>query len=43
MKGDLTANLEKNGKKIVRKLNPDRTYISKRRKKNISAWKSSTA
>ena len=29
MKGDLTANIEKNGKKIIRKLNPDRTYISK--------------
>ena len=29
MKGDLTANIEKNGKKFVRKLNPDRTYVSK--------------
>ena len=29
MKGDLTTNMEKNGKKFVRKLNPDRTYISK--------------
>ena len=29
MKGDLTANIEKNGKKFVRKLNSDRTYISK--------------
>ena len=29
MKGDLTANIEKNGIKFVRKLNPDRTYISK--------------
>jgi malate synthase len=29
MKGDLTANMEKNGKKFVRKLNPDRTYFSK--------------
>ncbi len=29
MRGDLTANIEKNGKKFVRKLNPDRTYISK--------------
>ena len=29
MKGDLTAKFEKNGKKIIRKLNPDRTYISK--------------
>jgi malate synthase len=29
MKGDLTADMEKNGKKFVRKLNPDRTYISK--------------
>ena len=33
MKGDLTANMEKNGKKFVRKLNPDRTYISKDGKK----------
>jgi len=29
MKGDLTANMEKNGKRFVRKLNPDRTYVSK--------------
>ena len=29
MKGDLTAKIEKNGKKFVRKLNSDRTYISK--------------
>ena len=29
MKGDLTANIQKNGKKFVRKLNPDRTYTSK--------------
>jgi len=29
MKGDLTANFEKNGKKIFRKLNSDRTYVSK--------------
>ena len=33
MKGDLTANMEKNGKKFVRKLNPDREYISKDGKK----------
>ncbi len=33
MKGDLTANMEKNGKKFVRKLNPDRNYISKDGKK----------
>ena len=33
MKGDLTANMEKNGKKFVRKLNPDKTYISKNGKK----------
>ncbi len=33
MKGDLTANMEKNGKKFVRKLNPDRTYTSKEGKK----------
>jgi len=29
MKADLTANMEKKGKKFVRKLNPDRTYVSK--------------
>ena len=29
MKGDLTANVEKNGEKFLRKLNPDRTYTSK--------------
>ncbi len=28
MKGDLTADVEKNGKKFVRKLNPDRHYTS---------------
>ncbi len=33
MKGDLKINMEKNGKKFVRKLNPDRTYISKDGKK----------
>ena len=33
MKGDLTANMEKNGKKFVRKLNPNRNYISKNGKK----------
>tara|TARA_B100001248_G_scaffold258721_1_gene243467 strand:+ start:1309 stop:3453 length:2145 start_codon:yes stop_codon:yes gene_type:complete len=33
MKGDLTASFEKNGKKITRKLNSDRTYISKDGKK----------
>ncbi len=33
MKGDLIANMEKNGKKFVRKLNPDRTYNSKDGKK----------
>ena len=33
MKGDLTANMEKNGKKFVRKLNPNRTYLSKEGKK----------
>ena len=33
MKGDLIANMEKNGKKFVRKLNPDRTYTSKAGKK----------
>ena len=29
MKGDLTAEMEKNGKQFVRKLNPNRSYISK--------------
>ena len=29
MKADLKADLEKNGKKITRKLNPDRNYIAK--------------
>ena len=29
MKGDLISNFEKNGKKITRKLNPDRIYTSK--------------
>ena len=29
MKGDLTSTFEKNGKKVVRKLNADRTYTSK--------------
>ncbi len=33
MKGDLTANMEKNGKKFVRKLNPNRNYISSDGKK----------
>jgi len=33
MKGDLTADMEKNGKKFVRKLNPNRNYISKDGKK----------
>ena len=33
MKGDLTANMEKNGKKFVRKLNQNRTYFSKDGKK----------
>ena len=36
MKGDLTANMEKNGKKFIRKLNPNRNYISKDGKKLIS-------
>ena len=27
MKGDLKADMEKNGKKFVRKLNPNRSYI----------------
>ncbi len=29
MKGDLVSTFEKNGKKIIRKLNPDRTYKAK--------------
>ena len=33
MKGDLTANMEKNGKKFLRKLNPDREYVSREGKK----------
>ena len=33
MKGNLTADVEKNGKKFVRKLNSDRTYISRDGKK----------
>ena len=33
MKGDLTANIEKKGKSFVRKLNPNRNYISKDGKK----------
>jgi malate synthase len=33
MKGDLTAEIEKNGKKFVRKLNSDRIYISRDGKK----------
>ena len=33
MKGDLTANMEKNGKKFTRKLNPDRSYVSRDGKK----------
>ena len=33
MKGDLTASIEKSGKKFVRKLNPNRTYFSKDGKK----------
>jgi malate synthase len=33
MKGDLTSNMEKNGKKFIRKLNPNRNYVSKDGKK----------
>ncbi len=33
MKGDLTANVEKNGKKFIRKLNSDRNYTSRDGKK----------
>ena len=35
MKGDLTADIEKEGKKFTRKLNPDRHYISKNGEKLI--------
>ena len=35
MKGDLISTFEKNGKKIVRKLKPDRTYNSKENKKIV--------
>ena len=35
MKGDLTAEMEKNGKKFTRKLNQDRSYSSKEGKKII--------
>ena len=35
MKGDLVANMEKNSKKFIRKLNPDRNYTSKDGKKMI--------
>ncbi len=33
MKGDLTAKMEKNGKKFIRKLNPNRNYVSRDGKK----------
>jgi len=33
MKGDLTANMKKNGEKFTRKLNPDRNYVSRDGKK----------
>ena len=35
MKGDLEAKMEKNGKKIIRKLNPDRNYIGVDGSKNM--------
>ena len=35
MKGDLIAEFQKNGKKIVRKLNPDRSYTSKEGKRIV--------
>ena len=35
MKGDLTADMEKNGKKFLRKLNPNRNYVSKDGKKLV--------
>ena len=34
MKGDLSAEMEKNGKKFIRKLNPDRQYIDVKGSKN---------
>ena len=43
MKGDLTSVFEKKGKKVIRKLNPDRNYIYKDGKKNKSTWKSFVA
>ena len=33
MKGNLITNMEKNGKKFIRKLNPNRTYVSRDGKK----------
>ena len=39
MKGNLTANFTKNGKKFIRKLNPNRNYISKDGK-NKFTWQS---
>ena len=39
MKGDLTADMEKNGKKFVRKLNPIEIIFLKMERKLISAWK----
>ena len=35
MKGDLSSTFEKNGKKIIRQLKPDRTYNSKQNKKIV--------
>ena len=36
MKGNLTSKFKKNKKTIVRKLNPNREYISKNGKKEIT-------
>ena len=38
MKGDLQADMEKNGKKFIRKLNPDRDTISKNGRKIKTSW-----
>ena len=34
MKGNLQAEMQKNGKKFIRQLNPDREYISPKGNKN---------
>ena len=42
MKGDLKVQFEKNGKNLERKLNPDRSYISKDGKGLKTSWKKFT-